>query len=472
MNSRDQYLRETGTPNLGRFLLSRALCLLGLASAIGHADDWPQWQGPQRDGVWREDKIMASFPSNGLTVRWRASIGAGYSGPAVAGGRVFVTDRMTRESPDTEMQMRWDVRDKTMGLERVLCLDEATGQILWTHSELCKYSVAYGTGPRSTPTVQGDRVYTLGAMGDLLCLESATGQVVWRRNLVQDYAAAIPLYGYAIQPLVDGDRLVILVGGTGQAVVALDRHNGKEMWKSLSAKEPGYSAPLIHTFAGQRQLIVWHAEGLAGLLPESGKPLWTIPHPVQVGVAISTPAIESNRLAVCSQYEGVLMTQFQPGKAGPDILWRASAGDTPEKEWKKKGFNTTLSTVLLRDNCVYGVSLYGEMCCLDGNTGDRLWTTRAPTSGVAQSKERWSTLFMTPHQDRVFIFNEKGDLILSRLTRNGYEEISRAHIIEPDMTSSGSGGRKVVWAHPAFANRCVYARNNHELVAISLAVRP
>jgi outer membrane protein assembly factor BamB len=463
---------KTAARDLSRFFLLGALCLFGLGSAIGLAEDWPQWQGPQRDGIWREDKIVESFPTNGLPIRWRASIGAGYSGPAVAGGRIFITDRITQKSPDTEVQLRWDFRDKTMGLERVLCLEEATGKLLWTHSDLCKYSVAYGTGPRSTPTVQGDRVYTLGAMGDVLCLEAASGKVIWRRNLVQDYAATIPLYGYAIQPLVDGDRLIILVGGAGQAVVAFDRHSGKGLWKSLSAKEPGYSAPLIHTFAGQRQLIVWHAEALAGLTPESGKMLWTIPHPVQVGVAISTPAIESNRLAVCSQYEGVLMTQFKPGQADPEILWRASAGDTPEKEWKRKGFNTTLSTVLLRDNFVYGVSLYGEMCCLDGNTGNRLWTTRAPTSGEAQSKERWSTLFMTPHRDRVFIFNEKGDLILSRLTPKGYDEISRAHVIEPDMISSGSGGRKVVWAHPAYANRCVYVRNNHELVCVSLAVKP
>ncbi|HWI56186.1 MAG TPA: pyrrolo-quinoline quinone, partial [Bacillota bacterium] len=130
-----------------------------------------------------------------------------------------------------------------------------------------------------------------------------------------------------------------------------------------------------------------------------------------------------------------------------------------------------LSTVLLKDNSLYGVSLYGEMCCLDGNTGARVWTTLAPTSGGAQPKERWHTVFMITHRDRVLIFNERGELILCRLSAKGYEEISRAPIIEPDMASSG-GGRKVVWSHPAFANRCIYARNDHELIRVSLAANP
>jgi outer membrane protein assembly factor BamB len=449
-----------------------ALLLIGVNSAVLHADDWPQWRGPQRDGVWREDGIVETFPANGLPVRWRTPIGAGYSGPSVAAGRVFVMDRVTKEDPDTDVKTRWDYRDKTMGLERVLCLDEATGKVLWTHSYLCKYSVAYGIGPRSTPTVHGDKVYTLGTMGDLYCLDAASGKEVWKKDLAQDYGAAVPLYGYAIQPLVEGEQLIVLVGDKGPAVVALDRNNGKELWQALKASEPGYGAPIICTMAGQRQLIVWHADGFAGLAPDSGKVLWSIAHAPKAGMSIVTPAIENNRLAVSSQYEGVLMLEFKPGVAAPAVLWKASSGGAPEKEWKKAGFNTTLSTVLLLDNHVYGVSLYGETCCLNGDTGDRVWTTLAPTSGGTVPKDRWSTLFMVPHRDRVFIFNEKGDLILSKLTAKGYDEISRAHILDPDMLSAGSGGRKVIWSHPAFANRCVYARNNQELICVSLAATP
>ena len=127
-----------------------------------------------------------------------------------------------------------------------------------------------------------------------------------------------------------------------------------------------------------------------------------------------------------------------------------------------------MSTVLLLDGHVYGVSLYGEKCCLNGETGQRVWTTLQPTGGGTEPRERWSTLFMVPHGDRVFLWNDHGDLILARLTPAGYEELSRAHLLDPDMPSAGSGGRGVVWSHPAFANRCLYARNNHEIVCVSL----
>jgi outer membrane protein assembly factor BamB len=378
-------------------------------------------------------------------------------------------DRTLDEGAPAEVKTQWNVRDKTAGRERVLCLDEATGKTLWTHVYPCAYSVAYGSGPRATPTIHGDRVYALGAMGDLVCLETATGRVVWQKNFVRDFAAEVPLYGYANPPLVDGNRLIVMVGGQGHAVVALDRHTGRELWRAGSASEPGYCAPLLVTLAGRRQLVVWHADALAGLEPDSGKLLWSIPHHLVAGMAIATPAIEGNRLAVSSQYEGVMMLEFRPQAAEPEVLWKASAGTVPERQWKPAGFNTTLSTVLLLGGHVYGVSLYGETCCLDGRTGRRVWTTLQPTSGGTVPRERWCTLFMVRHGREVVIFNEKGDLILARLAPAGYDEISRVHVLEPDMPSAGGGGRKVVWSPPALANRCLYVRNNHEILCVSLA---
>jgi outer membrane protein assembly factor BamB len=434
------------------------------------AEDWPRWRGPLGDGVWREDGIRERFPPEGLPLRWRTPVGPGFAGPAVARGRVYLMDRALDGDASADVKTQWNYRDQTTGRERVVCLDEGTGKVLWTHAYPCKYSLAYGSGPRATPTVCGDKVYTLGAMGDLRCLDAGSGEVLWRKNLVRDYGAEVPLYGFASPPLVDGDRLIVMVGGKGQAVVALERHTGRELWRSGSDSEPGYCAPLLRTLGGKRQLVVWHADALAGLEPESGKLLWSIPRPIKVGMAISTPAVEGNRLAVSSQFEGTLMLEFKPGAAEPAILWQASAGTVPERQWKTAGFNTTISTVLLLDGYVYGVSLYGETCCLDGRTGRRLWTTLEPTSGGSVPRERWSTLFMVPHGDKVFIFNEKGDLIVARLAAAGYTEISRAHIVEPDMLSAGGGGRKVVWSHPAFANRCVYARNAHEIVCVSLAL--
>ena len=449
-------------------LLCSCLALSMLSISLP-GEDWPEWRGAQREGVWREEGIVDRLPPEGLPVRWRAPVGRGFCGPAVAEGRVYLMDRSVDQAADSDVKTQWNHRDRTQGVERVLALDAATGRLLWSHAYPCVYSVSYGSGPRATPTVRGDKLYTLGAMGDVLCLEAATGRVLWQKNLVADYGAEVPLYGYAGAPLVDGDRLIVVVGGEGRAVVAFDRHTGRELWKAGSCSEPGYSAPLLRTLGGRRQILVWHADGFLGLEPESGRTLWTLSYPARIGMAITTPAIEGNRLAVSSQYEGVSLFEFPPGAAEPTVLWNASAGTVPEREWKPSGFNTTLSSVLLIDNHVYGVSLYGETCCLDGATGRRVWTTLQPTSGGSEPRERWSTLFMVRHGDRVVIFNEKGDLIFARLTRAGYEELSRTHLLDPDMLSAGKNGRPVVWSHPAFAYRCVFVRNDHELVCLSLA---
>jgi outer membrane protein assembly factor BamB len=377
-------------------------------------------------------------------------------------------DRALDAAAPADVKTQWNVRDKTSGRERVVCLDEPTGRVLWTFDYPSTYAIAYGSGPRATPTVHGDAVYALGTMGDLLCLDAATGRVAWRVDLVRDLGAEVPLYGFACPPLVDGDRLVVMVGGAGRAVVAFDRRTGKVLWKALDASEPGYCAPVLRTLGGRRQLVVWHADALAGLDPATGTPLWTLPHPVKAGLCIATPAAEGDRLAVSSQYEGAMVLAFSPDAAEPKVLWKASTGAAPEKTWKPAGLNTTLSTVLLQGRHVYGTSLYGEFCCLDGETGKRVWTTLEPTSGGTVPKDRWSSTFLVTHRDRVFIFNEKGDLILARLTPTGYEETGRAHVIDPDMPAS-AGGRKVVWSHPAFANRRIYARNDHEIVCASLA---
>lgn len=446
------------------------LLLLPLLATVPlKADDWPEWRGAQRDGVWRETGIVEQLPKEGPPRRWQMPIGAGYCGPAVAAGRVVLMDRAVDPQAQAEVKTQWNFRDKTAGQERVVCLDEATGKIVWTHAYPCAYTVAYGSGPRATPTIRDGFVYTLGAMGDLIALDLATGKPVWQKNLPREFKTEPPLYGYASPPLVDGDRLIVLVGGEGQAVVALDRRTGKLLWKAGDSTEPGYCAPIIRTVGGRRQLIAWTANALMGLDPETGRIGWSIAHAPKVGMAITTPSVEGEQLAISSQYEGTLLFSFRPDAAEPKLVWTASAGTSPERQWKKSGFNTTMSTVLLAGKHVYGTSLYGEFCCLDAATGDRVWTTLAPTSGGDVPRDRWSTVFMIPHGDRVFIFNEKGDLILARLSGAGYQEIGRAHLIEPDMNSAGNGGRKVVWSHPAFANRSIYLRNNHEIVCYGLA---
>ena len=291
--------------------------------------DWPQWRGPQSEGIWREEGILAKFPSNGPVVKWRAPIGHGYAGPSVANGCVYVMDRVTT--------------DPSNACERVLCLDADKGSIRWQHAYPCRYnSVGYDIGPRVTPAVAGEKVYTLGVMGDLLCLDAARGNVVWQKNLPLEYQVKVPPWGYATQLLVDGPRLYCIVGGTNHAVVALDKDTGKELWRALSSHEPGYSAPILRTINGVRQLIVLHADGLAGLKPETGEVLWSVVYPSKMGMAICTPAVCGDRVCVSGQWDGTAMFQILPGLKEPALLWHANTGATPEKPFKTEGMNTVI----------------------------------------------------------------------------------------------------------------------------------
>ncbi|MDB6031116.1 MAG: Pyrrolo-quinoline quinone, partial [Verrucomicrobiales bacterium] len=216
--------------------------LLGLSLTTARADDWPQWLGPQRDGVWRETGILKEFPADGPKIRWRAPLGAGYTGPAVVGGRVYVMDRQLKNSasnPTDPFQ-----RGTIPGNERVLCLDEANGHIVWTNEYNCPYTVSYPAGPRATPLVSNGKVYTLGTEGNLLCLDAATGKKIWAHELKKDYNLETPVWGFSAAPLLNGQKLICLVGGDGSTVVAFDKDTGKELWKALSAKEPGYCPPM------------------------------------------------------------------------------------------------------------------------------------------------------------------------------------------------------------------------------------
>ncbi|NDH93382.1 MAG: pyrrolo-quinoline quinone, partial [Planctomycetia bacterium] len=209
-------------------LIRTCLLALGLvAGSTAEAADWPQWQGPGRDGIWRETGTVEQIPATGLPVRWRIPIEGGYAGPAVVGGRVFVTDYVQR---DGELANDPGSRTLLAGNERVLCLDATTGQVLWKHEYDCPYSISYAAGPRCTPTVQDGRVYIVGAEGNLICLEASTGKLLWQKDFKRDYAAPTPIWGFCGHPLVVDDLLICLVGGEGSVAVAFDRISGEERW--------------------------------------------------------------------------------------------------------------------------------------------------------------------------------------------------------------------------------------------------
>src|SRR5690348_8936887 len=191
---------------------------LGLTLSAA-ADDWPQWMGPRRDDVWREEGILEQFPAKGPPVLWRVPIGGSFSGPAVARDRLFVLDRPAALT-NTDALAAAGTAPKPVREERVLCLDARNGKALWKHAYPSDYNIGYPEGPRTTPTVSQDRVFTLGAMGDLLCLRVDNGEVIWAHNFPKEYQAKPPAWGWSAHPLLDEDRLICLVGGSNTAVVA------------------------------------------------------------------------------------------------------------------------------------------------------------------------------------------------------------------------------------------------------------
>jgi outer membrane protein assembly factor BamB len=442
--------------NLRIRLFPAAVLLLG-ASATS-ADDWPQWLGPARDAVWRETGIVESFSDRELKPLWRTPLGPGYTGPAVAGGRVFVMDRQL--APGAKNPENLFKRGNIAGTERALCLDERTGRVLWERKYEAGYTLSYPKGPRATPTVDGERVYTLGAEGHLHCLDAVNGSVIWQRDFTEDFGAKTPTWGHAAHPLVDGDKVICLVGGEGSAVVAFDKRNGRELWRALTTRDVAYCAPVIYEAVGKRQLIIWHTEAVASLDPDSGAVLWEHEWKVRGGGSIALPRLRGDRLFLSTFFNGSLMLGLKAGGPGVEKLWQS-----PKISARDTLFLHSLNSVpWLEAGHIYGVCNYGQFRCLRIEDGRRVWESLKPLG--LDKPRRNANAFIVKHEDRFFLCPDNGDLVIAKLSPDGYQEIDRAKLIKP---TDADGGRPIVWSHPAFANRRVYARNDQEIICVSLA---
>ena len=434
----------------------RMAVLVLFASAIVYGDDWPEWRGAGRTGVWNETGILETFPPGGLTVRWRTPIHAGYAGPSVARGRVYLTDSR-----------------RTVGnraVERALAIDEQTGKVLWTQEWPADYTglqLIYAIGPRATPTVDGDRVYVLGAMGRLLALDAASGRIAWQKDFVREFDASIPSWGMAGAPLVDGDRLIALVGGEPNAkVVAFNKHTGEELWRALSSDwEPGYNQPTIITHAGTRQLIIWHPRAVSSLDPATGKIYWEVESEVDMGMTVATPVHRGSHLLVSSFYNGARMLQLDNDKPGARMLWAGKSNS----EVATDAIHSTISTPVIDGDYIYGIDSHGELRCLELATGKRVWETMA----LVKDRARWATAFLVRNGDRYFINNDRGELVIAKLSPKGYHEISRTQLIEPTHPYARRRELGAVhWSHPAYANKHIFVRNDREILKASLAMEP
>ncbi len=422
------------------------------APLFSRGDDWPQWMGPHRDNVWRETGLLDKFPQGGPPVVWRTPVAGGYAGPAVADDKVFLTDYVTDENVKVD---NFDRKEFT-GIERVLCFDQATGKQRWHHDYPVKYAMSYPAGPRCTPIVDGDKLYTLGGEGNLICFQAESGDVVWQKDLPKEYHTKTALWGYASHPLIDGNKLICLAGGEGTHAVALDKNTGQEIWRSSTSPEQGYSPPTIIEAGGKRQLLLARPNALSAVDPETGREIWTVPYEATNGSIIMSP-VRSAEYIFLGGYsnKSLLVTLAEDGSAA-EMVWRDKA---------QHGISPINVQPFVSDGTMYGFDQNGRLYAVELPSGKRLWDTTEPVSKRPASSATAFIVRQGTSGDRYWLFNDSGDLIIARLTPKGYEEIDRAHLIQPTNTAFG---RDVVWCMPAFADKRMYVRNDNECICVDL----
>jgi outer membrane protein assembly factor BamB len=408
------------------------------------SQEWPDWRGINREGIWKDTGILTKFKNNTISLKWSIPCGTGYSGPTVSGGKVYLTDRIVKPAES----------------ERVLCANASDGKIIWTYSYPCPYgNMSYPNGPRASVVISDGKAYSLGTMGHLLCLDASTGAILWKHDLNQEYQIKMPIWGIASTPLIFENKLILQIGGgNGASILALDKNTGKELWRSMD-DEISYSAPLLIQQAGKPVVVVWTAEYLNGLDPKTGKVYWKIPFRLGMGMGIATPVLYKGYLFVSSFYSGSLLVKLSQETTTAEKIWLRAG----ESELKTDALHCVINTPLIKDGFIYGVDSYGELRCLRLETGDRIWEDL-----TAVKKNRWANIHFVEHGQQTWMFNEHGELLITELSPKGLTVISRASLIEPTRGQLNRNGTGVTWSHPAFANRCVFARNDNRLICAYL----
>jgi outer membrane protein assembly factor BamB len=277
--------------------------------------------------------------------------------------------------------------------------------------------------------------------------------------LPKEYNTKTALWGYAGHPLIDGDKLICAAGGKGTHAVAFNKNTGKEIWRALSSPEQGYSPPTIIEAAGTRQLILVRPSAVSSVDPETGNEHWSVPYEATSGSVIMSPVRAGNFLYVGGYSRKSLMLELAEDRPAAEIVWRDKA---------QHGLSPINVQPIVVDGTMYGIDENGRMYAVELPSGKRLWETTKP---ISERPVGSGTAFIVRHGDegdRYWLFNDSGDLIMARLTPAGYEELDRAHLIDPTNTAFG---RDVVWCMPAFANKRMYVRNDEELIAVDLAAK-
>lgn len=435
------------------------ILILIIFTQFTSAEDWTQWAGNDRQCNWNETGIVRKFPTDGLKPTWTVPIGSGYSGPVVSKNRVYVTDYRPKKA--TEL---------LEAVERVICLDESSGAILWTHQWETHYRRqmhSYATGPRSTPLVINGRLYTLGATGMMHCFKAESGEVLWEYDALEEFGAEVPTFGVSCAPIAWKDTVIFVCGGRDGLLRALDQKTGEVRWKALPAEyEMPYSSPVILSIAGTAQLIQWDQQQISSLNPDNGQVRWQVPFNARSNMALARPVLIGDRLLVSGFYDGSMLARVSADEA--EVLW--TNGGSGERSHQTLSLHAVITTPIAAGEHFYGTCSYGELRGLRLVDGNRVWEQKDVTR-----QGRWGSMFWVKNVDRYFINNDLGELLIVQFSPQGAKIIDRTQLIKPD-THCGYGPRRfadamVNWVQPAYANRHVIIRNDSEIRRVSLAAK-
>jgi outer membrane protein assembly factor BamB len=408
---RDSFRRKALAASCGFFLLLPAQS----------PADWLHYRGPQLEGI-SEEKLPELVAGKSLSPAWKSQLGTGTSSITVAGNRVY-----------------------SMGNEGnqdiVRCLDAKTGKELWRHSypqDLDRRMFEGGTA--ATPTVDGNKLYTVSHQGDLFCLDALTGKPLWHRNYLKDFAGRRPEWGYSGSPTVDGNLLLLDVGGIGASTVALNKDTGETLWKS-GDDAAGYGCVKPATLEGKRTALVFKAQAIVGLDAKDGRELWRLPWKTNYDVNAITPLVFGDKIFVSSGYG--------TGSA----LLSVSGGKVTEL-WRNKSLRAHFNTPVFWQGHIYGfdgqADSRGALVCLDAATGTLQWSDKSFRCG---------SLILA--EDKLIALSERGELIIGKATPTGFKPLLQSPVL---------GGR--CWVQPAYSGGRIFARNNQgDLVCVDLSTQ-
>lgn len=388
------------------------------------AIDWPQWRGPDRNGLSKETGLLSQWPRSGPTVAWSAAmLGAGYGSIAVQGDRVYVQGMRNNQSV-------------------VSVLNRADGKVVWVRVLGPAGNNDRGPGPRSTPTIDGDRVYALSEIGDLACLRAADGMVIWQRNILKEFKGENPGWLLSESPLIDGDHVIVTPGGRGAGVVALDKMSGKTVWVSKELSDgAGYSSPIVADVGGVRTIMTFTAEAGVGVRASDGKLMWRNSSASNGTANIATPVYSDGKVFFTSSY----------GAGGALLGLKASGNEVHAQEiYFTRDMRNHHGGVVLVNGYIYG---YNDsiLTCLEFASGKMVWRDRSVGKGA-----------VTYADGHLYILGEDNVVGLVEATPAGYREKGRFSIADQGLPS---------WAHPVVSGGRLYIRNQGTLTSYDVRAR-